>query len=50
MEQRQEAKPADRPAKTERTEPLPQADRRRLMRAKQKDVKPGQVFTDWASI
>lgn len=50
MEQRQDAKPAERPAKADRAEPQPAADRRRLMRPKQKEIKPGQVFTDWASI
>lgn len=50
MEQRQDAKPADRPAKSERSDPIPLADRRRLLRSAKVALKPGQIFTDWASI
>ena len=34
----------------ERSAPIPLADRRRMLRQVQETVKPGQVFTDWASI
>jgi hypothetical protein len=50
MEQRQDAKPADQSATAERSKPIPLADRRRLTRPATQPLKPGQIFTDWASI
>ncbi len=50
MEQRQDAKATERPAKSERSDPLPLADRRRLLRTAVSPTKPAQVITDWASI
>ncbi len=50
MEKSQDTKSSDRPAKKDRSDPLPLADRRRLMRPQTKPAKPDQVYTDWASI
>ena len=50
MQQRQDANATQYPTKTERTEPLPLADRRRLLRPAVIPAKPSQIFTDWASI
>ena len=51
MEQRPEAKSTDRTAMTPRTQPIPLADRRRLLRPSEvAEQAPQPVITDWASI
>ena len=50
MDTRKEPETTDRTVKTERTGPIPLADRRRLVRQSDNSEDTAQVFTDWASI
>jgi len=50
MSNKNDTAPTERPAKTERTRPIPLAERRRLMRKRPEVVTQTRMFTDWASI
>jgi len=50
MQDQYEPKPCARPAKADRNQPIPLADRRRILRQTKKPESSGQIITDWASI
>jgi len=50
MQDQYEPKPGERPAKADRNQPIPLADRRRMMRQTKKPETSAQIITDWASI
>lgn len=49
MAQRNETKSSDGKNSAERLEPIPLAERRRMMSNEHRAKKPGQVITDWAA-
>lgn len=49
MAQRPETAAAEPKHTSERSDPIPLADRRRLLRPAQTLIRPGQLITDWAS-